>query len=77
MGPTVNQLRSDDPRVTWESLWVPDAAVDPEASPPPGLVSMPGQQISLGSERGLATPSPDGKGEITLSPSPKIMPVES
>ena len=46
-------------------------------SPPPGLVSMPRQQKSLGSERGLATPSPDGKGEITLSPSIKIMPFES
>jgi hypothetical protein len=32
---------------------------------------------SLGSERGLATPSPDGEGEITLSPSIKIMPLES
>jgi hypothetical protein len=31
---------------------------------------------SLGSERGLATPSPDGKGEITLSPSMKIMPLD-
>jgi len=32
---------------------------------------------SLGSERGLATPSPDGKGEIPLGPSVKIMPVDS
>jgi hypothetical protein len=38
---------------------------------------MPGQQRSLGSERGLATPSPDGKGEITLGPSMTIMPVDS
>jgi hypothetical protein len=38
---------------------------------------MPGQQRSLGSERGLATPSPDGKGEIALGPSMKIMPVDS
>jgi len=34
------------------------------------------KQRSLGSERGLATPSPDGKGEMTLSPSMKIMPVD-
>jgi len=33
-------------------------------------------QRSLGSERGLATPSPDGKGEITLGPSKKIMPLD-
>ena len=38
---------------------------------------MPGQPRSLGSERGLATPSPDGKGEIALGPSLKIMPVDS
>ena len=38
---------------------------------------MPGQRRSLGSERGLATPSPDGKGEIALGPSMKIMPVDS
>lgn len=38
---------------------------------------MPGQRRSLGSERGLATPSPDGKGEIALRPSMKIMPVDS
>ena len=37
----------------------------------------PEQQRSLGSERGLATPSPDGKGEIPLGPSMKIMPVDS
>src|SRR5437773_8968369 len=37
----------------------------------------PRQQRSLGSERGLATPSPDGKGEIPLGPSLKIMPVDS
>jgi hypothetical protein len=37
----------------------------------------PRQQRSLGSERGLATPSPDGKGEIPLGPSMKIMPVDS
>ena len=37
----------------------------------------PEQQRSLGSERGLATPSPDGKGEIPLGPSLKIMPVDS
>jgi hypothetical protein len=37
----------------------------------------PGQPRSLGSERGLATPSPDGKGEIPLGPSVKIMPVDS
>ena len=40
-------------------------------------VNVPCQQRSLGSERGLATPSPDGRGEITLSPSIKIMPVKS
>jgi hypothetical protein len=40
-------------------------------------VNTRGQQESLGSERGLATPSPDGRGEITLSPSIKIMPVKS
>ena len=34
------------------------------------------KQRSLGSERGLATPSPDGKGEITLGPSRKIMPLD-
>ena len=35
-----------------------------------------GQHDGLGSERGLATPSPDGKGEnLTLSPS--IMPPDS
>ena len=34
-------------------------------------------QKGLGSERGLATPSPDGKGEIPLGPSVKIMPVDS
>jgi hypothetical protein len=38
---------------------------------------MPRQQRSLGSERGLATPSPDGKGEIALGPSITIMPVDS
>src|SRR5436305_9960323 len=38
---------------------------------------MPRQQKSLGSERGLATPSPDGKGEIPLGPSLTIMPVDS
>ncbi len=38
---------------------------------------MPRQQGSLGSERGLATPSPDGKGEIALGPPIKIMPVDS
>ena len=32
---------------------------------------------SLGSERGLATPSPDGKGEIAPGPSMTIMPVDS
>ena len=32
---------------------------------------------SLGSERGLATPSPDGKGEKSLGPSIKIMPGDS
>jgi hypothetical protein len=37
----------------------------------------PRQPRSLGSERGLATPSPDGKGEIPLGPSVKIMPVDS
>ena len=37
----------------------------------------PRQQRSLGSERGLATPSPDGKGEISLGPSVTIMPVDS
>jgi len=36
----------------------------------------PRKQRSLGSERGLATPSPDGKGEITLGPSKKIMPLD-
>lgn len=42
-----------------------------------GQAGMPRQQRSLGSERGLATPSPDGKGEIPLGPSVKIMPVDS
>jgi len=37
----------------------------------------PRQRRSLGSERGLATPSPDGKGEISLGPSVTIMPVDS
>jgi hypothetical protein len=36
----------------------------------------PGRHRSLDSERGLATPSPDGKGEIALGPSMKIMPVD-
>ena len=36
----------------------------------------PRKQRSLDSERGLATPSPDGKGEITLGPSLKIMPLD-
>ena len=45
----------------------------------PGSVQArrPRQQRSLGSERGLATPSPDGKGEISLGPSVTIMPVDS
>jgi hypothetical protein len=34
----------------------------------------PRKQRSLDSERGLATPSPDGKGEISLGPSQTIMP---
>ena len=34
----------------------------------------PRKHKSLDSERGLATPSPDGKGEMTLSPSMIIMP---
>ncbi len=49
----------------------------PEPTAPPAPVTMPYQQRSLGSERGLATPSPDGRGEITLSLSIKIMPLES
>ena len=36
----------------------------------------PRKHKSLDSERGLATPSPDGKGEITLGPSMKIMPLD-
>ena len=36
----------------------------------------PRKHKSLDSERGLATPSPDGKGEITLSPSMIIMPLD-
>ena len=34
----------------------------------------PRKHKSLDSERGLATPSPDGKGEISLGPSKTIMP---
>ncbi len=48
-----------------------------QAKTRPGPGKMPGQRRSLGSERGLATPSPDGKGEIALGPSMKIMPVDS
>ena len=50
-----------------------------EYDPPgrPGSAQeVPRKQRSLGSERGLATPSPDGKGEITLGPSLKIMPLD-
>ena len=43
---------------------------------PGSAQAAPRKYRSLGSERGLATPSPDGKGEITLSPSMKIMPVD-
>ena len=39
-----------------------------------GLGSLPGQPRSLGSERGLATPSPDREGEIDLGLSQTIMP---
>ena len=42
-----------------------------------GTGKTPQTARSLGSERGLATPSPDGKGEIPLGPSLKIMPVDS
>jgi hypothetical protein len=36
----------------------------------------PRKRRSLGSERGLATPSPDGKGEIILGPSMIMMPLD-
>ena len=51
--------------------------VRPGRTPGSDQARHPGQQRSLGSERGLATPSPDGKGEIPLGPSVKIMPVDS
>ena len=41
---------------------------------PGSAQTAPRKQRSLGSERGLATPSPDEKGEITLGPSMMIMP---
>jgi hypothetical protein len=56
------------------SLWRPRPARQ-NAMQRPGKT--PRTQRSLGSERGLATPSPDGKGEIPLGPSVKIMPVDS
>ena len=43
---------------------------------PGSAQTAPRKYRSLGSERGLATPSPDGKGEIALGPSMKIMPVD-
>ena len=49
----------------------------PHGRNPHAVLRKSGQQRSLGSERGLATPSPDGKGEIPLGPSMKIMPVDS
>ena len=49
----------------------------PDGRNPHPVLRKSGQQRSLGSERGLATPSPDGKGEIPLGPSLKIMPVDS
>jgi hypothetical protein len=49
----------------------------PGRTPGSDQASRPRQQRSLGSERGLATPSPDGKGEISLGPSVTIMPVDS
>jgi hypothetical protein len=49
----------------------------PGRTPGSDQARQPRQQRSLGSERGLATPSPDGKGEIPLGPSVKIMPVDS
>jgi hypothetical protein len=49
----------------------------PGRTPSSDQARQPRQQRSLGSERGLATPSPDGKGEIPLGPSVKIMPVDS
>jgi hypothetical protein len=51
--------------------------VRPGRTPGSDQARHPRQQRSLGSERGLATPSPDGKGEIPLGPSVKIMPVDS
>ena len=49
----------------------------PGRTPGSDQARRPRQQRSLGSERGLATPSPDGKGEISLGPSVTIMPVDS
>ena len=49
----------------------------PGGTPGSDQARRPRQQRSLGSERGLATPSPDGKGEISLGPSVTIMPVDS
>ena len=43
---------------------------------PDSTQPVPRKQRSLGSERGLATPSPDEKGEMTLGPSMKIMPLD-
>ena len=51
--------------------------VRPGRTPGSDQARHPRQPRSLGSERGLATPSPDGKGEIPLGPSVKIMPVDS
>jgi hypothetical protein len=51
--------------------------VRPGRTPGSDQARHPRQRRSLGSERGLATPSPDGKGEIPLGPSVKIMPVDS
>ncbi len=54
-----------------------EPGVGPGGTPGNDQARRPRQQRSLGSERGLATPSPDGKGEISLGPSVTIMPVDS
>jgi hypothetical protein len=59
------------------TLAFPRVRIRPGRTPGSDQARHPRQQRSLGSERGLATPSPDGKGEIPLGPSAKIMPVDS
>jgi len=44
---------------------------------PQGTAELARRHRSLGSERGLATPSPDGKGREDSSPSKTIMPCDS